>query len=559
MDPGYQQVILRGVLKAAQERDYKVICYVASSTAGPVLDVTATHQLIAPGCVDGLVIVAPSLGWGTEADRNRILAPMQSIPMCFVALEVPEKSGISSDNQTGMAALVRHLVRDHRARHLAFVRGPELNSDSEERLDTFRRVLAEAGLTVNEKLILQGDFGIPSGTKAVDTLLGERQMSIGSVDAIVAANDGMAMGVLEGLEARGIRVPHQVSVTGFDDCDDSRYLRVPLTTVRQPMFEQGKLAVRALTEYIRSGEPQRVVLPTELVVRRSCGCVSGIGRVAFPVAGGGSRGTSFDSAFLERRQGMIAELLRVGRGAFGMLGSGWESKLLLSLVEQLKGRSPEGFRNTFDEMLQRTIDTGSEPATFHEIVTVLWRNFAQCAGSDADLRTSLESILDEARLTTAAAAQRVQGANHIKDRTTSREFAGACARLCASTSFEHFGRLLHECGPALGISHFDLALYPDGTVVEVAMRVLSYAERRSRLVSTPVRASEFPRLVLSENPGLSGITVTSLELEAEILGVVVMNLGAGAGDNFDPLRSSLSAAVKGAMIREQLKQLGGHC
>ena len=127
-----------------------------------------------------------------------------------------------------------------------------------------------------------------------------------------------------------------------------RLLKIPLDASTRPKCR-----------FRRLGEPQRVVFPTELVVRRSCGCVSGIGRVAFPIAGGGSRSTSFDSAFLERRQGMIAELLRVGRGAFGMLGSGWDSKLLLSLVEQLKGCSPEGFRNTFDEMLQRTIDTRS--------------------------------------------------------------------------------------------------------------------------------------------------------------------------------------------------------
>jgi hypothetical protein len=301
------------------------------------------------------------------------------------------------------------------------------------------------------------------------------------------------------------------------------------------------------------------VLPTELVVRRSCGCLGGLGRAAFPIAGAGSGSSSFESAFIGRRQGMLAELLRVGRGAFGMLGVGWESKLVLSLVEQLKGRSPDAFRGTLDEMLQRTIDAGSEPATFHEIVTVLWRNLVQCVGGDADLRTALESILDEARLTTAAAVQRVQGANHIRDRTASREFASACTRLCASTSLEHLGRLLHDCGPAMGISHLDLALYPDGTATESAMQVLSYADRRSRLISTAIRASEFPQLVMAERPGIPGLTVTSLELEAEVLGVVVLNLGAGAGDNFEPLRSSLSVAVKGALVHEQLRRLGGHC
>lgn len=552
LDPGYQQVILRGALEAARERDCKVVCYVTNSSTGSPLDVTATHRLIVPSCADGLVVVAPSLGWGSEAERTRMLAHMQPLPMCVVALEVPKASVIAVDNQSGLASLVEHLVRDHGHRHLAFVRGPEFNLEAEQRLGVFRRVLAEADLAVNEKLVLPGDFSTPSGAKAVELLLGERRVNIANVDAIVAANDGMAMGVMEALEARAIRVPAQVAVTGFDDCADSRYLRAPLTTVRQRMFEQGKHAVRALMDHIRSGEPQRVVLPTELVTRRSCGCTDGIGRSV------GSKqlslgGRPFDLAFIERRQALLAELLRVGRGAFGRLGSGWELKLVSSLVEELKGRSPSAFRDTLDEMLQRLADDGTDPALFHEIVTVLWRNLAPCSFADPDLRTDLELILDGARLATSSAVQRVQGANLVRFKSASQEFLIACARLSAATSIEHLGRLIQEFGPALGISHLDLALCRGTTHAEGATRVLTYTGGRARFPSVAVHPEELPRIVQSEQPGLSALLAATLEVEKEVLGLVVMNMGTADGHVFDPLRASLSTGVKGALLRAQLQ------
>jgi DNA-binding LacI/PurR family transcriptional regulator len=557
LDPGYQQVIMRGVLTAAKERDFRVVCYVTSSLEG--FEGNATHKLIATGCVDGMVVAAPSLGWGSPSDRARIMTPMQPLPMCSVALDIPETSVISVNNQIGLSLLLKHLIEDHHYRNFAFVCGPEFNPDARQRLDVFRGTLAEANLEVNEKLILPGDFAPSGGLNAVNVLLGERRVNVASVDVIVAANDAMAAGVMEALEARSIGVPTQVAVTGFDDWADSRYLHSPLTTVRQPLFEQGKLAVRALTEHMRSGEPQRDSVSTEVVLRRSCGCAHGTRWATRAKSGAASQVTGFDSALVERRQLLLAELARAGRGQFGMLGAGWEMKLVSSLVEEIKGRTLAAFRDAFDGMLQRVANSGTDPAVVHEIVTVLWRHFAPCASADAELRTVLEAILDEARLATAATVQRTQGNLLVRHRNASLALIDGCARLSAVTSLGHFARLLEVHGAALRISHLDLALYPNGSQSEEAIRALTFADGRGTLASKPVRARELPRIVLSERPALPGVLVSALEFETEVLGLVVLNLGAGEGEAFEPLRASLTNAVKGAQLRDQLRQLGGHC
>jgi len=558
LDPGYQQVIMRGVLAAAKERDFRVVCYATSSLADTSRGATATHKLIVPGCVEGMVVAAPTLGWCSASDRERIMAPMQPLPMCFVALDVPNASVVAVDNQSGLSALVQHLIRDHECRNLAFVCGPEFNPEAQLRLEVFRRTMAEANLTVNETLILPGDFAPSSGVKAVSILLGERRVDISNVDAIVAANDAMAAGVMEALEARDICVPKQLGVTGFDDWADSRYLHAPLTTVRQPLYEQGKQAVRALTDHMRTGELQRHTVSTELVLRRSCGCNNGASGAVRPKTSATGAVTGFDSALVERRQILLAELARVGRGRFGMLGTGWELKLVSSFVEELKGRMPGAFRDAFDGMLQRVADSGTDAALVHELVTVLWRHFAPCASVDSVLRSELEVMLDDARLATAATVQRLQGHMLVKHRNTSLALVEGCAQLSASTSLEHLGRVLQARGTALRVSHLDLAIFPNGTQTDEAIRTLTFADGQVRRTSVPVRASELPRIVLNERPALSGVLVSALEFENEALGLVVLDLGAGEGEAFEALRASLANAVKGAQLREQLRHLGGH-
>ena len=376
------------------------------------------------------------------------------------------------------------------------------------------------------------------------------------MDAIVAANDSMAMGVIEALAARGIGVPLQVAVTGFDDYADSRFLRAPLTTVRQPLFEQGKLAVRALTEHMRSGEPQRNVLQTELVVRRSCGCSGGIGRYSEVHLDPVRYGTSFDAAMLCSRQLLLSELTCVGRGDLGMLGAGWELRLVSALVEELKARSVDAFRREFEGMIQKIADSSKDPGAFHEIVSVLWKHLIPCCTADPDLRTRLEVCLDDARCTTAAAVQRLHGADVVNTRNKAFTFMSACTALSEAASLEELGGLLRAHGFEMGITHLDLALYADGEQTEDALRVLTYSGGHARLLSTPIRARDLPRIVLREQSELSGLLVTALELQGETLGLMVTNLGAGEGQVFHTIRSALGTAMMVVKLRQRLRQRG---
>src|SRR5690606_4946005 len=173
----------------------------------------------------------------------------------------------------GTTELVEHLVGEHGYRRIAYIAGPAASAESQARLSAYEQALARAGIANDPRLVLPGDFTRPGGARAVHVLFDERQVAASDVDAIVAANDYMAAGAIEELVHRGVTVPDRIAVVGFDDVDAAATLSPPLTTVRQPMEQLGMEAVRMVLDLLENRSPEGVRrLPTELVLRRSCGC-----------------------------------------------------------------------------------------------------------------------------------------------------------------------------------------------------------------------------------------------------------------------------------------------
>jgi LacI family repressor for deo operon, udp, cdd, tsx, nupC, and nupG len=161
--------------------------------------------------------------------------------------------------------VLEHLYRlGHR--RIGIVTGPLVSPLSRDRLAgaTARAKKAHAE---REMLVMNGDFSIESGSLAAERLLGRKEPPT----AIFCFNDEMAIGVMKTANLRGLRVPHDLSVVGFDDIRFARYFEPPLTTVAQPMRQIGEGTVRLLLEILRNGDrpTESVTLPHTLVVRSS--------------------------------------------------------------------------------------------------------------------------------------------------------------------------------------------------------------------------------------------------------------------------------------------------
>ncbi len=174
------------------------------------------------------------------------------------------EADIGVDNAAGVARMIVALA-DLGHRHIAFLAGPSSLYVSHQRLAGYRRGLAEAGIAYDERLVVSTGFNRDGGALAIEALIA------GGVPftAVSAANDLLAIGALERLATLGIRVPDDVSVAGFDDIQTAAMTTPALSTVRLPLHEIGRRAY-AYTEALLAGnQPDREVLPTELVLRGS--------------------------------------------------------------------------------------------------------------------------------------------------------------------------------------------------------------------------------------------------------------------------------------------------
>jgi LacI family transcriptional regulator len=254
-------VINRGIDVAAQRRGFDVLM----SSVGYTDENVSTRIAGLAGKADGLILhdrMMPPAGIARLAGV---------VPVVTLAGRPGRGSmNVRCDNEAGMRELVRHLVGDHGYRSLAYLSGRSDSPDNLSRARAFAAAAAGAGASIHDGPAWQGNYSAAGGAKVISSLLDSGH---DLPRAIVCANDQTALGAIHALAQRGISVPEDVAVTGFDDVPVARHLHPPLTTIRQPMQELGATAFDVLYSRISTGkgEPD-VMLPVQLIVRESCGC-----------------------------------------------------------------------------------------------------------------------------------------------------------------------------------------------------------------------------------------------------------------------------------------------
>jgi DNA-binding LacI/PurR family transcriptional regulator len=224
------------------------------------------HPALVPSNTDGLLMVGVQLKakhFSFYHNGYPIISLYQPAPR---ALHIPL---ITVENKKGAFKIVEHLVREHGMTRIAFLRGPKGNYDSRWREVGYRQALKQYGIPVDENLIGDGGFTYPGARGTVLGWLAEGHLP----QAIFAGNDDAALDVIMTLYSVGLHVPQDVAVVGFDDSYMAPNMVPPLTTVRAPGLEVGREAARQLLRMIHNGESSPLTLiPTELVIRNSCGC-----------------------------------------------------------------------------------------------------------------------------------------------------------------------------------------------------------------------------------------------------------------------------------------------
>ncbi|MEZ4709846.1 MAG: substrate-binding domain-containing protein [Caldilineaceae bacterium] len=217
-------------------------------------------QVLMSRRIDGLIV----LGGNSPVEYLRQIG--QDMPLVVVARHVAELAAqcLTIDDFQGAYEATRYLL-EMGHRNIAHITGLLTHSDAQDRHHGYRQALIDAGIEPEPELIIEGNFLEQSGVMAVEMLLSRSR----TFSAIFAANDQMAYGARLALFRRGLRVPDDVSLVGFDDQPTSAYMIPPLTTVHVPASELGAAASRVLLHKL-AGTPYAIPeLPTKLILRES--------------------------------------------------------------------------------------------------------------------------------------------------------------------------------------------------------------------------------------------------------------------------------------------------
>jgi len=256
--------LLNGVEAVVRKKDYNLI--IATYHASSRDHIPAP---IGPHNTDGLLVFSDGL-----TDDDLAALNQRGFPMVLVHRTPPSQLSIPSvtvENLEITKRLVEHLIQAHGKRRILFLRGPIHQEDSKWRESGYRSALQANGIPIDEKLILNGDFERDIAYQVMNEFLSNGGRA--AFDAVFTGDDDAAIGVLKSLHEHEVRIPEDVAVIGFDDLGFAPFLNPPLTTVRAPTESVGKIATERLFGLLENSPSDEVIiLPTEIIFRRSCGC-----------------------------------------------------------------------------------------------------------------------------------------------------------------------------------------------------------------------------------------------------------------------------------------------
>jgi signal transduction histidine kinase/DNA-binding LacI/PurR family transcriptional regulator/DNA-binding response OmpR family regulator len=516
--------LYRGIRSAAHEQGCNLLlaCGVGSGIeqesprrVWPLPSPDVDFVPVGPWNVDGLIAV----GRFMPESRSRYLHQLisEGCPVVFVGAG---ESGptVIADNEGGIRQAVQHLV-EHGHRRIAFIAGRKWGGggDSARRLSAYRAAVQEHGLETDPDLIAYGFHKPAGGQQAMEHILASGTL----FTAVLASNDRSAIGAMQALSNAGLRVPQDIAVIGFDDRFEAAAHVPSLTTIHYPAFEEGYQGLVLLLDYIegRVKGVRTVQVPTWLVIRESCGCLSWVPTVGTSASlmpqGAPASPTAADSRSSgpahpepgvgepdEREEEigswivqtmtriMSAEMHHLSLDEIRCMCQNLVKAFLLSL-EQGDGTV---FHLAVQQTLQRVSLLDDDVHAWQTAVSILRDNISALLEMTPHplARRQVEDILDQARIAISETTQRQYARQLIHQTEVAYQVSRMSAQFLAARDEADIFDALSKNLPGVGIQHAAMAFYVPEEKDPVAWSVLQTAHVADALHPAEESYRRFP-------------------------------------------------------------------
>ena len=545
-----------GVCAAARQRDLNVICFpLYTHMHGDREQNNILLRLISQRRIQGVAVYH---WWSDLAEFEANLAPLPDIPIISLTHLFEGHYGVVDDNYGGMRLAVEHLITAHHCRRLAYIHGPEGCQPSEERFRGYIDGLAAHGIPVDERLITPRLplFLWDSGMRALSQLIDERRLRPGvDFDAIVTRSDHLAFTILDELRRRGIRVPYDVAVVGYDNMDECQTMMPPLTSVVLPFYELGQRAVQMLADLFagQSLPAPHVIVPPQLMVRQSCGCLpASVIQVRSPI------GQAVRSASESLHDADLPEFLYQFANDIGasMRSRDQMTSFLEAFTAELHGAPAGTFLASLDMLLRGMVAGEQEVAIWQTILSEFRRQMTAILSPDDAQRA--ESLWHQARMMIEEAILWAAARRHERDvkyAETLRDFSQA---LITTFDIEGIMAILAQKLPLLGIERGIVSLYDSADDPTTLARVIMAYDENGRIEVQRDRAAFATRELAPDEVWPQHfryhLIVKPLYFQQTPIGLAVLETGAQDRNLYETVRGELSSALQGALLVQRVQE-----
>lgn len=570
-DP-YSTFTWSGVMDVARERDVNVLNLVGSRlrcSAALEAPAQVMFDLVDPAMLDGLLVFSEMLyHFISVLELKQFLKRYGSVPMASIGV-VEGIPSVMLDIELGMQRMIDHLVEAHGYRRLAYLAGPAGEETAEALYRGYLKALARHNIPFDPALVTpnQPNWGRQIGSDGVRLLLDERKLQPGlDFECIVGCGDREGLGAVDALQAYGVRVPYAVAVTGFNNVEQAHLASISLTTVDRKIGEVARRATEMLLDILDGRAVlQSEILPPELVVRRSCGCIPGMVRQAAsdlatlqtpPIVLPGGTSSRWD------QERIVAEIARAGRpdvvGHVPGLNPQWAEYLLNGFSAELDGDSPGRFLTALEEILSQVMTADRRVTAWQGVLSIMRRSIRPYLRDAATLERA-ENLWQQARTLLGDFAERDQGYRRLNAAEQVQTFNNITQTLMTTFDVDGIMDVLARSLPQLGIPSCYLSLYQDSAEPSGWARLLLAYDELGRIPIEP-DGRLFPSRVLVPPECLRAdrrrdLVGLPLHFHDEQLGFVIMEMGSRDGNIYEALRMQIASALKGALLATRNEEL----